>query len=174
MKRNRLAFVVARMFLGLFVLAMSVQSFADEKKDSKTVAKDVKFACAIHGPAQMVLTLSLETGTSRKIEIIGGSDTKSWVVKIGNQDAKKNNGDTVKVRSGDTITWRVAARTHGVVFADQDLAQAMLDFDTTVGKPLKDQKVLGENDPDWMKFGPKLWGTDGTNEVGVLASCKVK
>ena len=173
MKRDRLTFVVALLLLALFVLTLSIESFADDKKD-REAAKDVKFACAVHGPSQMVLTLSPEAGTARKIEFIGGNDTTKWVVNIDGQEVKVANGGTVKVRSGDSITWSVAARKHGVVFADQDLAQAMVDFDMTVGKPLKDQMKLGQIDPAWKKFGSKLWGTDGTNEVGTLASCKVK
>jgi len=176
MKRDRLTFVAALLLFGVFVLALSVQSFADEKKDRQAGAKDVKFACAVHGPLAMTLALSPEKGAARKIEVIGGLDTKKWVVKIDGKDETPDNGGTLKVRSGDSITWSVsvATRSHGVVFADQDLAQSLLDFDMKASKPLKDQMDLAKNDPDWRKFGSKLWGTDGFKGVVVLASCKVK
>src|SRR5438552_556891 len=140
MTRDRLTSVATSLLLGLLVLALSVQSFADNK-DPKNAPKDVKFACSRHGPKSMNLTLSAETGKSRKIEFIGGNSGAKWFVKIDGQDVQVNNGTTVKVRSGDTITWSVAAAKHGVAFAEQDLAQAMIMFDMTVGKPLVDQTM---------------------------------
>ena len=172
MRRDRLTLVAALLTFGLFVPVLAVQSSADDKQD-KAVAKDVKFACSQHGPSDMMLTLSLETGAARKIEFIGGNSATKWFVKIDGQDVQVPKQTTVKVRSGDTITWSVAQGTHGVAFAEQDLAQAMLDFDTTVGKPLIDlTTILATN--SWKRFGAKRWGTDRTNQVGVLASCKVK
>jgi plastocyanin len=173
MKRVRLTFGAALLLFGLFVVAISVPSFAGEQKEGKAVAKDVKFACSQHGPTDMMLTLSPATGKPRMIEFIGGNDTTKWVVKIDGQDVKVDNGKTVKVRTGDSITWSVAAKKHGVVFAEQDLAQALLDFDTKVGKPLVDQTIKLTSNA-WKKFGTKRWGTDPTTDVGVLASCKVK
>jgi uncharacterized iron-regulated membrane protein len=171
MNRNRLTLFVSGLIVASLVLALSASSSADEPKSKM---KDVKFACAQHGPMAMMLTLSLESGAPRKVEFIGGTDTSKWVVKIDDQTQSVDNATTVKVRSGDKITWSVAARKHGVVFANKDFAQAMLDFDPAGGKPLKDQSALGTADPAWMAFGPKLWGTDATSDVGILASCKVK
>src|SRR5262249_9238886 len=96
-----------------------------------------------------------------------------WFVKIDGQDVQVANGAKVQVRSGDTITWSVAAAKHGVAFAEQDLAQAMAEFDTTVGKPLVDQ-TMKLNTTDWKNLGTMRWGTDPTGDVGVLASGKVK
>ena len=172
MTRDRLTSVATLLLLGLLVLALSVPSFADDK-DPKIGPKDVKFACSFHGPVNMNLTLSAETGKSRKIEFIGGNNGAKWFVKIDGRDVQVANGATVKVRSGDTITWSVAAAKHGVVFAEQDLAQAMIEFDTTVGKPLVDQ-TTNLNTNAWKTFGTKRWGTDPTGDVGVLASGKVK
>jgi len=175
MKRDHLTFVASVSFLGLFILGLSVQSSADEK----AVAKDVTFACSHHGPDSMRLTLSLEKGTPRKVEFIAGNSATKWFVKIDGMDVTPANKATVKVRSGDTITWSIAKFNHGVTFAEQDLAQEMLDFDATVGKPLKDQTGLGTGDADWKNFGTKLWGTDpfdaaANGDVILLASCKVK
>jgi plastocyanin len=135
--------------------------------------QDVRFACAQHGPLMMKLNLSLEAGAGRIVEVIGGSVVTQWTVKIDGADTGLPDGSTVKVHSGDTITWSVADRTHGVIFANQDLAQAMLQFDTTVGQPLKDQSQLGQ-DLDWAAFGNKLWGTDPFDAVVTLAKAKVK
>src|SRR5262245_3218563 len=132
MKRDRLTFVGALLFCGLLVLALSCRSFAQEKKD-KAAAKDVKFACSFHGPANMTLTLTPGTGKRRKIEFIAGNSGAKWFVKIDGKDEDVKNGETVNVRPGDSITWSVAAATHGVAFAEQDLAQAMLDFDVNAG-----------------------------------------
>jgi hypothetical protein len=170
MKRD---FIAVLLLFGLFVLAVSVQSFAGEKKDGKAVAKDVKFACSQHGPVDMMLILSPATGKPRMIEFIGGNDTTKWVVKIDGQEAKVGNGKTVEVRPGDLITWSVAAKKHGVVFAEQDLAQVLLDFDKKVGRPLVDQTMKLTSNA-WKKFGTKRWGTDPTTDIGVLAACKVK
>jgi hypothetical protein len=160
------------LLLGLLVLALSGPSFADDK-DPKNTPKDVKFACSFHGPMSMSLTLGPETGKSRKIEFIGGNSGAKWFVKIDGQDVQVANGATVKVRSGDTITWSVATAKHGVAFAEKDLAQAMIEFDTTVGKPLVDQ-TTNLNTTAWKNFGTKRWGTDPTADVGILASGKVK
>jgi hypothetical protein len=172
MTRDRLTSVTTSLLLGLVVLALSVPSFADDK-DSKNAPKDVKFACSQHGPKNMSLTLSVETGKARKIEFIGGNSGTKWFVKIDGQDVQVDNGTTVKVRSGDTITWSVASAKHGIAFAEQDLAQAMIEFDTKVGKPLIDQ-TTNLNTTDWKNFGNKRWGADPTTDVGVLASGKVK
>jgi plastocyanin len=172
-KYSRLMFGAMLLLLGSFVLAFSVRSFADDK-DGKAAAKDVKFACSQHGPTDMQLTLTTAAGTpARKIEFIGGDDTSKWVVKIDGAEVTVDNAKTVDVRSGDTITWSVASKTHGVAFAEQDLAQALLEFDTTVGKPLVDQ-TTNLSTTAWKMFGTKRWGTDPTREAGVLASCKVK
>lgn len=178
MKRYRLMHLIAVFLFGTFASALSVSSFAEDKKEPDA-ADDVKFACSQHGPTDMMLTFSLETGTPRKIEIIGGDDTGKWIVKIDGQFAAAGkggtNGDTIKVRSGDLITWSFASKKHGVAFAQQDKAQAMLDFDS-VFKPLVDQNMKLVSNA-WKTFGDnqgKLWGTDPTTDLGVFASCKVK
>jgi plastocyanin len=173
MKRNRLTFLAGLLLFGLFVLALSVQSVAQDSKKEKPAPKDVKFACSQHGPTDMTLTLTLDTGKPRKIEFVGGGSATRWFVKIDGKDENVKNGETVKVRPGDSITWSVEKGTHGVVFAEQDLAQAVLDFDMKVGKPLVDQTTRLTTNA-WKKFGTKRWGTDPTSDVGVLASCKVK
>ena len=67
---------------------------------------------------------------------------------------------------------------HGVAFANQDLANAMLDFDTTTPGllPLEDLSTTLVT-PGWMMFGPKLWGAkpiqSGDNDK-VMVSCMVK
>src|SRR5437016_5150604 len=98
------------LLLGLFVLPLALQSFADDKKDR---AKDVKFACSHHGPTNMALTLTPEKGTVRKIDFIGVNNGAKWLVKIDGQPAQPGNGgtngDSVKVRSGDSITWSITA-----------------------------------------------------------------
>src|SRR5438067_1834500 len=112
MKRNQITYVAAMLLFGFFALALSVQSVADDKKDPKEVAKDVKFACSRHGPAHMQLTFSHEAGKGRKIEILGKNDNGAkWFVTIDGTPAANGNGgksgDTVKVHSGDTITWTI-------------------------------------------------------------------
>jgi len=175
MKPDRLTFVGALLLFVAFVLAVSVQSFADDKKD-KAVAKDVKFACSFHGPKNMTLTLSLDTGKPRKIEFIGGNSGAKWFVKVDGKDEIVANGETVKVRPGDAITWSVEKATHGVAFAEQDLAQALLDFDMKAGKPLEDLSDFLKTQ-EWKNFGTKRWGTKPAKFVDVpilLAKCKVK
>jgi len=180
MRLYRLMLVTA--LLGFSVLAMSVQSFADDKKD---VAKDVKFACSHHGPTNMMLTLSLEKGDPRKIEIVGKNNGAKWFVTIDGQPAKDGNGgqngDTVKVHSGDTITWKITAANHGVAFAEQDLAEAMLTFDKPdpkTNQPLKLEDLTTTLTSDaWKMFGTKRWGTkpiDAATDPIVMVSCKVK
>ena len=61
-----------------------------------------------------------------KIEFIGGDNTAKWVVKLDGQEVQVGNGEKVNVQSGDTITWSVASKKHGVVFAEQNLAQALV------------------------------------------------
>jgi plastocyanin len=179
MKCDRSTFVAALLLLGFFVLGLSVDSLADEK-NPKTVAKDVKFACTKHGPAHMTLSLSPEEGKAREIKIMGGMNTMVWVVKIGDgKEEEVANGSTVKVHSGDSITWSVsvATRSHGVVFADQDLAEALLDFDKKASKELKSRTGLGDDDAQkkaWEMFGSKLSGTAFFPGVVDLAKCKVK
>jgi hypothetical protein len=174
MKRGYLTVVASLFLFWFFALAPSVPSFADDKKE---VAKDVKFACSQHGPADMTLTLSLETGDPRRIEFIGGTDTTKWVVKIDGQFAQAGkggtNGDTVKVRSGDSITWSFAAKKHGVAFAEKALAEALLDFDPVFKPLLVDQKTKLTTNA-WKMFGADLWGTDPTTDFGIFAACKVK
>jgi hypothetical protein len=176
MKRDTLRFVARPLLFGFFVIMVYVQSFANDKE----AAKDVKFACSHHGPANMMLTLSLEKGDARKIEIVGKNNGAKWFVTIDGQPAPDGNGsknaDTIKVHSGDTITWKITAANHGVAFAEQGLAQAMLDFDTTVGKPLEDLTATLTTDA-WKEFGMKRWGTkpiDAEDDPVVMASCKVK
>jgi plastocyanin len=180
MKRDQIAFVAALLLFGLFALAQSVQSSADDKKDTKAAVKDVKFACSHHGPTSMALTLSLENGTPQKIEFIGVNNGAKWTVKIDGTPAADGNGgkngDTVKVHPGDTITWSITAANHGVAFAEKDLAQAMLEFDTTVGKPLEDLTAFLTTQP-WKDFGTNRWGTkpiDAAKDPVVMVSCKVK
>jgi hypothetical protein len=182
MKHATLKFVVCLLLFGFFILALSVQSFADDKNG---VTKDVKFACSHHGPANMMLTLSLEKGDARKIEIVGKNNGAKWFVSIDGQSAQDGNGgkngDTVKVHSGDTIVWTITAANHGVAFAEQDLAEAMLKFDPPdpkVGQPLKleDLTTTLTSDP-WKMFGTKLWGTkpiDAGKDPIIMVSCKVK
>lgn len=169
MTRDRWSILAAQLLLGCLVFALSAPSRADEKKE----VKDVKFACSQHGPEDMMLTLSLEKGASRKIEFLGGSSAAKWLVKIDGVDTMVPNNTTFKVRPEDAITWSVTAGKHGVAFAEQDLAQAMLDFDMTVGQKLDDQTMKLKT-PAWKAFGTKRWGTDPTTTVGLLASAKVK
>jgi hypothetical protein len=182
MKRDLLTF--ASLLLGFTVFALALQSFADDRKteEKKAVAKDVKFACSHHGPKNMMLTLRLspDKGTPRKIEFIGVNNGAKWTVKIDGTPADDGNGgkngDTVKVRSGDSISWSITAANHGVAFADQDLAEAMLKFDTSVGKPLEDLSTTLTT-AAWKMFGTKLWGTkpiDAGAAPIVMAACKVK
>jgi plastocyanin len=137
---------------------------------------DVKFACSHHGPTMMALTLTPEAGNARTIEFIAQNNPFKWFVKIDDQDVQVANGATVNVRTGDSITWSITAANHGVAFADKDLAEAMLTFDTTVGKPLEDlSKTL--TSAAWKQFGTKLWGTkpiDAGEDPIVMCSCKVK
>jgi plastocyanin len=175
---------------GFFVLALSAQSFADDKKE---VAKDVKFACSHHGPTAMMLTLSLEKGDPQMIEITGKNNGAKWFVTIGGVKAADGNGgkngDTVKVHSGDTITWSITDANHGVAFAEQDLAEAMLKFDPAGDDPMVGPLKLedltttltGPCNPkaaDWKNFGTKLWGTKPIDAVEgktiVMVKCKVK
>src|SRR4051794_38930896 len=115
MKRVRLS--LASVLVGFVILVLSVQSLANERKadDKKAAAKDVKFACSRHGPKNMMLTLSLgsDAEAPRKIEIIGMNNGAKWTVKIGGTAAADGNGgkngDTIKVRSGDSITWSITA-----------------------------------------------------------------
>jgi len=180
MKRDHLTFIASLLVFVLF--ALSIQSFADVTKQA---AKDVKFACSHHGPTKMMLTLSLENGDPQKIDIVGKNNGDQWFVTIDGKEAKPGkggtNGDTVKVHSGDTITWRITAANHGVAFAEQDLAEAMLKFDPP-GDPkvgplkLEDLTTTLTSDP-WKMFGTKRWGTKpidaGTSPI-VVVSCKVK
>src|SRR5258707_7534637 len=99
----------------------------------------------------MLLTFSIEKGDGgRKIEITGKNNNGAkWFVTIDGQPAADGNGgkngQTVKVRTGDKITWIIAAVgnntiMHGVAFAEQNLAEAMLTFDlpdAKTGQPLK-------------------------------------
>jgi plastocyanin len=179
MKRNQIKFVASLLLFGLSALALCVQSFAGDKKDCQTVVKDVKFACSHHGPEKMMLTLSLDKGDPQKIEIVAKATGAQWFVTIDGKAAADGNGgkngQTVKVHPGDSITWSISVDNinHGVAFADQDLAQAMLDFDTTVGKKLEDLSTTLTTQA-WKDFGTKLWGTKETSGVVTLASCKVK
>src|SRR5437870_4434337 len=111
---------VLTLLAGFFFLALSVASVA---------ADDVKFACSHHGPKNMMLTLSLEKGDRQTIVIEGKNNGAKWFVTINGMPAADGNGgqngDTIKVHSGDTITWSISAANHGVAFAEQKLAQAM-------------------------------------------------
>jgi plastocyanin len=182
MKRTLTVFVAPPLIFGLLAFALSVQSFADEKSG----VKDVKFACSHHGPMNMMLTLSFEKGDPRKIEIAGKNNGRKWFVTIAGDSAAEGNGgkngDSVKVHSGDTITWIITDANHGVAFADQELAEAMLTFDqpgdaATGPLKLEDLTTTLTSD-DWKKFGPKLWGTkpiDAVSEKTItMVSCKVK
>lgn len=179
MRRN-MPLVASLCLYGLLAPGLIVQLSADEKKDSSAAAKDVKFSCSVHGPANMTLTLSLEKGNAgekpRDIQIVGRGGAK-WIVTIDGTPAPSGGGgdnkDTIKVRPKDTITWSVAANAHGVAFAEQNLAEAMLSFDKKAGKTLEDlTKELTTQ--DWKDFGTKLWGVKGTRDVGILAKATVK
>ena len=176
MKRNTLTVVASNLLAGFLLVALSVLSFADDKKEA---VKDVKFACSHHGPKNMQLTLSLEKGDARKIEITGKNNGAKWFVTIDGQAAPDGNGgkngDTIKVHSGDTITWLITAANHGVAFAEKDLAQTMLNFGT-VGRPLEDLTGILDTQA-WKDFGTNRWGTkpiDASDNPVVMASCKVK
>jgi plastocyanin len=173
MKRSGFSLGTLLSLAGLACVLLCTQGVADEK-NRKAAGQDVKFACSQHGPKDMQLTLKLGTGTSsRAIIFTGGTDTTKWLVQIDGSDVSVDNGKTVEVHSGDSITWKVADKKHGVAFAEKALAEAMLQFDTTVGKPLIDQNMkLTSN--DWKMFGNDRWGTDPTSDKVVLASCKVK
>ena len=167
---------VTLLLLGMCTFALSAQSFADDPP------KDVTFACSHHGPMRMMLTLSFEKGDPRDIQITGKNNGMKWFATIGGNDAPAGNGgnnaDTVKVHSGDTITWIITDANHGVAFSNQDLAQAMLDFTPNgcVGQPLIDLTTTLTTD-DWKAFGTKLWGTKpidaGPNPI-IMVKCKVK
>jgi len=145
---------------GFFFLALSVASVA---------ADDVKFACSHHGPKNMLLTLSLEKGDPQIIVIEGKNNGKQWFVTIDGRPAANGNGgqngDTIKVHSGDTITWSISAATHGVAFADQKLAEAMFK-ELKAGDKLKLEDLTTTlTSADWKAFGKTLWGTKETNAV---------
>jgi hypothetical protein len=177
MKIETLRFVASWLLTGFMFVALSMLSFADDKKD---VAKNVKFACSQHGPKNMMLTLSLEKGDTRKIEITGKNTGAKWFITINGKPAQDGNGgkngDTIKVHSGDKITWRITGARHGVAFAEKDLAQAMLDFDTEAGKPLEDLTDFLST-AVWKAFGSNRWGTkpiDAAKDPVVMVSCTVK
>lgn len=180
MKVSRLPWLLV--LLGFFAPETVTPSSADDKPSA---VKDVKFACSHHGPTAMMLTLSLEKGDARKIEIVGKNNGAKWFVTIDGQQAADGNGgkngDTIKVHSGDTITWKLTAANHGVAFAEQDLAEAMLTFDKPDEKthqPLKLEDLTTTlTTAPWKAFGTKLWGTkpmDATNDPIVMVSGKVK
>jgi plastocyanin len=180
--RNLTVFIALLLVCGLFTFALPFRSFADDTKD----VKDVKFACSHHGPMNMMLTLSLEKGDPRKVEIAGKNNGKKWFVTIDGKDAAAGsgggNGDSVKVHSGDTITWVITDANHGVAFADQKLAESMLTFDPPdpkTGQPLKLEDLATTlTSDDWKRFGTNLWGTKPIDAVQgktfVMVSCKVK
>src|SRR5207244_2950484 len=111
----------------------------------------------------MKLTLKLEPGDPRVIVIEGKSTSGTkWFVTINNKPAASGNGgddgDTIKVHSGDTIMWILTGANHGVAFAKRSVAEAMF-------KDLKAGATLNLEDlttaligPDWMAFGDTLWG----------------
>jgi plastocyanin len=171
MKRTCVTPVAALLLVGMVALLSEWGFGADEKKKSPA---DVKFACSQHGPSDMQLTLSLESGNVQKIEFIGtGTTAAKWTVKIDGVEKNIANQSKVKVRSGDSITWSVEGGKHGVAFAEEDLAKAMLEFDEKVGKKLEDLNgTLTSN--QWKMFGMKRWGTKPTTDKQVIASCKVK
>jgi hypothetical protein len=167
-------------------LAVSSPSFAGSPEgDDKDAPKDVKFACSHHGPTNMMLTLSFEKGTARTIEIVGKNSGAKWFVTIDGAAAPDGsggkNGDTIKVHSGDTIVWKITDANHGVAFAEQDLAEAMLTFDKPDPKtmqplPLEDLTGTLTTMP-WKNFGTKRWGTkaiDHGSDPIVMVSAKVK
>jgi hypothetical protein len=160
------------------ILTCSVRSLADQPKD-------VKFACSHHGPSNMQLTLSLEEGPSRAIEIVGkNSNGSKWFVSIDGHAADNGNGgknkDSIKVHHGDTIIWKIESGDtgieHGVAFAEKETAQAMLQFDEKTSKLLEDLNDFLSTDP-WKAFGMSRWGTKpfaaGADAI-VLVSAKVK
>ncbi len=154
MKRHQLSFLASLALAGVFFLTLSIPSFA---------ADDVMFACSHHGPANMRLTLKLEQGDPQIIVIEGkGTSGAKWFVTINNRAAASgnggDNGDTIKVHSGDTIIWIITGANHGVAFAEQKVAEAMF-------KELKAGVTLKLEDltttltcADWKNFGNALWG----------------
>jgi plastocyanin len=163
MKRDHLTFTASLLFLVLAAFALPIRSFADDKKDAP---KDVDFACSHHGPMNMMLTLTFEKGDPRQIQIEGGGDFKHWLVKIGDgKVAPADNGTKIKVHSGDTITWILTDLNHGVVFAEQKVAEAMFK-ELKAGDSLKLEDLNPTlNSPEWMKFGKTLWGTKRMDAV---------
>ena len=181
MKRSLTVFVASLLLFGLLAFRLPVQSFADDKK-----VEDVKFACSHHGPVMMMLTLSMEKGDPQKIVIEGKNNGKKWFVTIDGKAAPAgnggNNGDSVKVHSGDKITWIITDANHGVAFPDQTVAEPMLTFDPAgdpATGPLKLESLTTTlTTDDWKKFGTKLWGTKPIDAVEgktiTMVSCTVK
>ncbi len=173
MKRDHLTFLGSQLLAGFLFLATSLQSLA---------ADDVRFACSHHGPKKMMLTLSLEEGAARQIEIEGVNNGDDWDVKI---DGKKvaagqggQTGDTIKVHSGDTIIWTISAANHGVAFAEQKFAETMFK-ELKAGGELKLENLNTTlTSQDWMDFGKTLWGTkridavQGQTNVMVMGTVK--
>jgi plastocyanin len=161
MKRNHLSFPVSLALAGFLFLASSVQSLAVD---------DVKFACSHHGPMNMNLTLHLEQGDPQTIVIEGTANSATkWSVTINAQPAASgnggDNGDTIKVHSGDTITWILTGANHGVAFADKDAANAMLK-DLKAGVPLKLEDLTTTlTSSDWVNFGANRWGVKKLDAV---------
>lgn len=164
---------------GVTALMLCAGSPAQDKD-----VKDVKFACSRHGPDHMQLTLSLEKGQPRTLKFIGQSNGAKWSVTIDGVAAADGNGgqngDTVKVHSGDKLIWQIAALNHGVAFAEKDLAEAMITFDdpdTDKGPlPMIDLTSVLTSD-EWKAFGMKLWGVKPINahpQPFVMVSGKVK
>jgi len=129
---------------------------ADKDKPKPKAATPVKFTCFIHGPNNMTLTLAPKDGKARKIEIIGVGNGAKWTVLIDGADKTPANKSEVEVHPGDTITWKVRQLTHGVVFDNQDTAEALLKFDTKAGQKLEPRK-----EDKFKTFGKKPWGTMG-------------
>ena len=146
MKRHHFSFLVSLALTGFLFLSSSVQS----------LAADVTFACSHHGPMNMNLTLSLEQGTPRTIVIEGKATSPTqWFVTIDNAAAAAgngaNNGDTIKVHSGDTIMWILTGANHGVAFADKDAANAMLKLKAGATLQLEDLTTILTDD-GWPAF----------------------
>ncbi len=161
MKRDQLSFLASLALAGFLFLSSSVQAFA---------ADNVMFACSHHGPANMSLTLKLEQGDPQIIVIEGkGTSGAKWFVTINNKAAESgnggDNGDTIKVHSGDTIIWIITGANHGVAFAEQKVAEAMFkELKAGVTLKLEDLTTTLTSD-DWKNFGNTLSGTKPIDAV---------
>jgi len=169
------ALAVTVCLLGYVGLAWSDRPTGDQPR---ATAKEIKFTCTQHGPTMMTLTLVTEAGGSpRKVVITGANNVQRWMVTADGMDVTPSDqtpagNATLKVRAGDTLTWRVTAAKHGVTFADQDAAEAALEF-----QPGGKNRVP-RPESKFQTFGPKPWGTDAFSPMDgqpvTLAVAKVK